>query len=160
MPLNDCFWYSANDTTQTLLFRDYREDEDDVTAFPVVKETGDKLIETGINTLQRTLLLKKEVEVEKVDVELEGKRNEFRARMESCSQRQVEVQKKQQRVRQTRSPFFCLQEALRFICLRHCTKFCLRHCTKFCPRHCISSVSGIALNSVRGIEFLLSGALH
>ncbi|KAK7485005.1 hypothetical protein BaRGS_00023783, partial [Batillaria attramentaria] len=38
------------------------EDEDDTTAFPVVKESGDKLIETGINTLQRTLLLKKEVE--------------------------------------------------------------------------------------------------
>ncbi|WAR19876.1 CCD42-like protein [Mya arenaria] len=42
-----------------------REDEDDITAFPVVKETGDKLIETGINTLQRTLLLKKEVEVDR-----------------------------------------------------------------------------------------------
>ena len=85
----------------TMLFSCYREDEDDVAAFPVVKESGDKLIETGINTLQRTLLLKKEVEVEKVDVELEAKRHEFRARMEACSQRQVEVQKKQQRVRYT-----------------------------------------------------------
>ena len=69
-----------------------------MTAFPVVKESGDKLIETGIHTLQRTLLLKKEVEVERVDAELEGKRHEFRARMETCAQRQVEVQKKQQRV--------------------------------------------------------------
>jgi hypothetical protein len=34
-----------------------------------------------------------------VDVELEAKRNEFRERMEACAQRQVEVQKKQQRVR-------------------------------------------------------------
>lgn len=77
-----------------------REDEDEnTTAFPVVKESGDKLIETGINTLQRTLLLKKEVEVEKVDAELEDKRNEFRARMEACAQRQVEVQKKQQRMK-------------------------------------------------------------
>ena len=42
------------------------EDEDDIKAFPVVKENAAKLIETGINTLQKTLLLKKEVEVEKV----------------------------------------------------------------------------------------------
>ncbi|XP_076464396.1 coiled-coil domain-containing protein 42 homolog [Babylonia areolata] len=82
-----------------------REDEDDVSAFPVVKESGDKLIETGINTLQRTLLLKKEVEVEKVDVELEAKRHEFRSRMEACAQRQVEVQKKQQRMKDRVSKF-------------------------------------------------------
>jgi len=82
-----------------------REDEDDVAAFPVVKESGDMLIETGINTIQRTLLLKKEVEVERVDVELEAKRHEFRARMEACSQRQVEVQKKQQRMKDRVSKF-------------------------------------------------------
>lgn len=76
----------------------YREDEDDITAFPVVKETGDKLIETGINTLQRTLLLKKEVEVDRVQAELEAKRHEFKERMEACSQRQIEIQKKQQKV--------------------------------------------------------------
>lgn len=76
----------------------YREDEDDITAFPVVKETGDKLIETGINTLQRTLLLKKEVEVDRVQAELEAKRHEFKERMEACAQRQIEIQKKQQKV--------------------------------------------------------------
>lgn len=82
-----------------------REDEDDITAFPVVKETGDKLIETGINTLQRTLLLKKEVEVDRVQAELEAKRYEFKQRMEACAQRQIEIQKKQQRV----STLKCLQ---------------------------------------------------
>lgn len=82
-----------------------REDEDDTTSFPVVKESGDKLIETGINTLQRTLLLKKEVEVERVDVDLEAKRHEFRQRMETCAQRQVEVQKKQQRMKDRVSKF-------------------------------------------------------
>ena len=75
-----------------------RYDEDDVTAFPVVKETGDKLIETGINTLQRTLLLKKEVEVDQVQAELEEKRREFKQRMDACAQRQIEIQKQQQRV--------------------------------------------------------------
>ncbi|KAH3844909.1 coiled-coil domain-containing protein 42 homolog [Dreissena polymorpha] len=76
-----------------------RDDEDDITAFPVVKETGDKLIETGINTLQRTLLLKKEVEVDKVQAELEAKRHEFRQRMEACAKRQIEIQKRQQKMK-------------------------------------------------------------
>lgn len=41
-----------------------REDEEEnVKSFPVVQEPAGKLLETGINTLQRTLLLKKEVEV-------------------------------------------------------------------------------------------------
>ncbi|PVD32298.1 hypothetical protein C0Q70_07731 [Pomacea canaliculata] len=82
-----------------------REDEDDTLAFPVVKESGDKLIETGLNTLQRTLLLKKEAEVNRVDAELEAKRHEFNQRMESCSQRQLEVQKKQQRMKDRVSKF-------------------------------------------------------
>ena len=42
------------------------EDDEDIKAFPIVKENAAQLIEQGINTLQKTLLLKKEVEVEKV----------------------------------------------------------------------------------------------
>ncbi|KAL4237231.1 hypothetical protein ACF0H5_001950 [Mactra antiquata] len=82
-----------------------RDDEDEITAFPVVKETGDKLIETGINTLQRTLLLKKEVEIDRVQAELEAKRHEFKQRMEACAQRQIEIQKKQQRMKDRVSKF-------------------------------------------------------
>lgn len=41
-----------------------RDDEDEnVKVFPVVEESAGKLLDTGINTLQKTLLLKKEVEV-------------------------------------------------------------------------------------------------
>ncbi|XP_041353040.1 cilia- and flagella-associated protein 73-like [Gigantopelta aegis] len=76
-----------------------REDEDDITAFPVVKESGAKLVETGINTLQKTLLLKKDVEVQQVHADLEKKRQDFRERMDACAKRQVEIQKKQQRMK-------------------------------------------------------------
>lgn len=83
-----------------------REDEDDnVKTFPVVHETAGRLIETGINTLQKTLLLKKEVEVEKVQVELAGKREEFRKRMEKCAERQVALQKEQQKMRERVTKF-------------------------------------------------------
>lgn len=76
-----------------------RDDEDhDVTSFPVVKETGGQLLETGINTFQKTLLLKKEVEVAKVDAELEKCRQRFRQKMEELQQRKLNVQKKRQMV--------------------------------------------------------------
>ena len=45
----------------------YRDDEEEETKqFPIVKESAAELIKQGINTLQKTLLLRKEVEVEKV----------------------------------------------------------------------------------------------
>lgn len=77
-----------------------REDEDDdVVAFPVVKESGDRLIETGVRTLQKTLLLKKEVEVAKVDADLEEARRLFRERMEECAQRRIHIQKRRQEIK-------------------------------------------------------------
>lgn len=62
-------------------------------------------METGVNTLQKTLLLKKEVEVDKVEAQLEAKRNEFRKRMETCAERQLELQKKQQKMKDRVSKF-------------------------------------------------------
>ncbi|CAG5127421.1 unnamed protein product [Candidula unifasciata] len=76
-----------------------REDEEDVTYFPVIKESADRLLENGVNTLQKTLLLKKEVEVDKVNAELEAKRYEFKQRMEMCAHRQAELQRKQQQMK-------------------------------------------------------------
>ena len=70
-------------------------------AFPVVQETGGQLLETGIRTLQKTLLLKKQVEVEQVDNDLHDKRKEFREKMEQCAEKQIEIQKRQQSVRFT-----------------------------------------------------------
>ena len=76
-----------------------REDEDDEQqVHPVVKESAGKLVETGINTLQKTLLLKKEVEVDQVNAQLQQKRDEFQQRMEICSQKQAELEIKQQQV--------------------------------------------------------------
>ncbi|KAK2170643.1 hypothetical protein LSH36_1g01061 [Paralvinella palmiformis] len=75
------------------------EEEDDIAAFPVVKESAGKLLETGLNTLQKTLLLKKEVEVEQVNEELREKREEFKKRLEACAQRQIEIQKRQQKMK-------------------------------------------------------------
>ncbi|KAK6183700.1 hypothetical protein SNE40_011127 [Patella caerulea] len=82
-----------------------RDDEDDITQIPVVREPGHRLLESSTNTRQRTLLLKQEVETDKVDAELEAKRREFKERMEACEKRRIEVQKKQQRMKDRVSKF-------------------------------------------------------
>ncbi|KAJ8308467.1 hypothetical protein KUTeg_013341, partial [Tegillarca granosa] len=65
MAVNGAYHLDLDDNKRNVFvtqLNDRDDDDSDIHAFPVVKETGDKLIETGINTLQRTLLLKKEVE--------------------------------------------------------------------------------------------------
>lgn len=61
-----------------------RTEDDNIRRFPIVKESADKLLQSGINTLQKTSLLRQAVEVEHVDKELAEKREEFRKRMEVC----------------------------------------------------------------------------
>lgn len=86
-----------------------REDEElpqeDVNKYPIVKESAGKLIETGLNTLQKTLLLKREVEVERVTDELQSKRNEFQKRMELCEKKRLEIQLKQQQMKERVNKF-------------------------------------------------------
>ena len=48
--------------------------------------------------MQSTLLLKKQVEVEKVQEDLEIKRNQFAERMAACKQKEEELKKKQTQV--------------------------------------------------------------
>ena len=60
--------------------------------------TASKLLDTGINTLQRTLMLKRMVEYDDVDTLLRAKREQFKQRMQVCAKRQLELQKRQQAV--------------------------------------------------------------
>ena len=46
--------------------------------------------------MQKTLLLKKEVEISKVQYELDAKKKEFAERMEACKRKEGELKKKQQ----------------------------------------------------------------
>ena len=52
-------------------------------------------LETGKNTLQKTLLLKREVEIDKVQYELDQKRKEFEKRMEECHYMKEDLKLKQ-----------------------------------------------------------------
>lgn len=57
-----------------------------------------RLLETGVNTLQKTLILKKQAELEEVDGELGRKRQEFKSRMELVTRRKSELKAEQQQV--------------------------------------------------------------
>jgi len=76
-----------------------------VRQLPVIKESASKILENSPNTLQKTLLIKREVEVDRVQEELNRKRKEFRDRMERCAQRRIEIQKKQQMMKERVSKF-------------------------------------------------------
>ncbi|KAJ8399177.1 hypothetical protein AAFF_G00415560, partial [Aldrovandia affinis] len=76
---------------------DAREDKDEnINYIPIITEASGRILETGVNTLQRTLVLKKQVDVDVVDRELALKRQEIRERMLALGLRRTEFELKQQ----------------------------------------------------------------
>ena len=61
-------------------------------------QTSSRVLETGVNTLQKTLVLKKQAELEEVDKQLVLKRQEFKSRVEALAQRRSQLEAKQQQV--------------------------------------------------------------
>ena len=64
-------------------------------------QSAGKLLDTGFNTVQSTLLLKKQVEVEKVQEDLDIKRQQFAERMAACKRKEEELKKKQTQVKRS-----------------------------------------------------------
>ncbi|XP_063295358.1 uncharacterized protein CCDC197 [Pelobates fuscus] len=71
------------------------EEEEIFTQSPVIKETPGRIPETTSSTLQKTLILKKEVEYDQVSQELQNKRQEFEERMLVLDVRRQELAEKQ-----------------------------------------------------------------
>lgn len=81
--------------------RDDEEDDAEIRKFAVVEESASKLLDTGLNTVQSTLLLKKQVEVEKVQEDLDIKRRQFAERMAACKAKEEALKKKQAQKRRS-----------------------------------------------------------
>ncbi|KAJ8341386.1 hypothetical protein SKAU_G00336770 [Synaphobranchus kaupii] len=74
-----------------------REEEDEnINFIPIITEASSRILETGVNTLQKTLVLKKQVEVVEVDKELALKRQGVRERIQALGHRRAEFELKQQ----------------------------------------------------------------
>lgn len=61
-------------------------------------QTPGRLLEAGVNTLQKTLVLKKQAELDEVDKQLALKQQEFKSCMEALAQRRSELEMKEQQV--------------------------------------------------------------
>ena len=59
--------------------------------FAVIAESAAELVDTGVNTLQQTALLRKAAELRDVDRELVAKRETFAERMEAIGKRQAKL---------------------------------------------------------------------
>ncbi|MBN3319947.1 CCD42 protein, partial [Atractosteus spatula] len=61
----------------------------------LIFQASSKILQTGVNTLQKTLVLKREVEVEDINRQLAAKRQDFANRMEALARRRAEFELKQ-----------------------------------------------------------------
>nr|XP_020446463.1 coiled-coil domain-containing protein 42 like-2-like [Monopterus albus] len=75
-------------------------EEKNVNYIPVVTETSSRVLEAGVNTLQKTLVLKKQAELDKVDKQLTLKRQEFKSHVEVLAQRRSELEVQQQETKE------------------------------------------------------------
>ncbi|XP_056151353.1 coiled-coil domain-containing protein 42 homolog [Lampris incognitus] len=71
-------------------------EEKNVNHIPVVTETASRILETGVNTLQQTLVLKRQVELDDIHMQLLMKQEEFKGHMNALAQRRAELELKQQ----------------------------------------------------------------
>jgi len=89
--------------------REEEEDDErppsDTKRIPVVAEERGTLLETGKNTLQKTLLLRREAEVDKIQYELEKKKIDFDKRMEECRLKKEDLKLKQKVIQERISKF-------------------------------------------------------
>ena len=76
-----------------------RDDDTNSHCVPVIRSSADKLLVESRDTLQKTLLLRKQICKDNVDDEMAQKYEEFRRRMEGCSVRRKELLLKQNEVR-------------------------------------------------------------
>ncbi|KAJ7990737.1 hypothetical protein DPEC_G00290020 [Dallia pectoralis] len=77
-------------------FVETRDEEENVNHIPVITETASRIVETGVHTLQRTLVLRKQVEVDEAERQLAKKQQEFKVHMQALGERRAELELKQQ----------------------------------------------------------------
>ncbi|CAL8286734.1 unnamed protein product [Lota lota] len=78
---------------------------ENVNHIPVLTEAPSTILETGVNTLQRTLVLKKQVELDEVDRQLSLKHQEFKILIQTLSQRSAELVRKHQETKEKAKMF-------------------------------------------------------
>ncbi|XP_061824900.2 uncharacterized protein CCDC197 [Nerophis lumbriciformis] len=84
---------------------DIRPREENVNYIPIVTEDPSRILKAGVNTLQKTLVLKKQAELEEVNNLLALKRDEFKRNVEALSKRRTELETKHQETKEKAMKF-------------------------------------------------------
>ncbi|KAF5909589.1 coiled-coil domain-containing protein 42 isoform X1, partial [Clarias magur] len=77
-----------------------REEGENVKHIPVITESSNRILKTSVNTLQRTLVLKTQVQLDDVNKQLVQKRLEFKDRMRALEQRRAALLEKQEETKE------------------------------------------------------------
>ncbi|XP_056249577.1 coiled-coil domain-containing protein 42 homolog [Seriola aureovittata] len=105
----DCLKLKVENRTRNIFVTQSEDtrhrEEKDVNHIPVVTETASRVLEAGVNTLRKTLVLKKQAELDEVDKLLALKRQEFKSCVEALAQRKSELEIKQQQTKERAMKF-------------------------------------------------------
>ncbi|KAK1793250.1 hypothetical protein P4O66_011649 [Electrophorus voltai] len=82
-----------------------KEHDENVRHIPVITESSSRVLDTGVNTLQRTLVLKKQVHLDEVNRQLMQKEQEFKGHMQALEQKWSQLQHKQQETKDKAAKF-------------------------------------------------------
>ncbi|XP_058254816.1 coiled-coil domain-containing protein 42 homolog [Hemibagrus wyckioides] len=82
-----------------------KEEGENVKHIPVITESSNRILKTGVNTLQRTLVLKTQVRLDEVNRQLIQKRLEFNDRMQALEQRRAALLEKQAEIKERAMKF-------------------------------------------------------
>ncbi|KAM9465999.1 uncharacterized protein CCDC197 [Clarias gariepinus] len=77
-----------------------KEEGENVKHIPVITESSNRILKTSVNTLQRTLVLKTQVQLDDVNKQLMQKRLEFKDRMRALEQRRAALLEKQEETKE------------------------------------------------------------
>ncbi|KAM3595560.1 uncharacterized protein V6R79_025123 [Siganus canaliculatus] len=75
-------------------------DDENINYIPVVTESPSRVLEAGVNTLQKTLVLKKQAELDEVDNQLILRRQHFKNCVEALAQKRSELELRQQQTQE------------------------------------------------------------
>ncbi|XP_067222980.1 coiled-coil domain-containing protein 42 homolog isoform X5 [Chanodichthys erythropterus] len=85
---------------------EHREQKDEhIKHIPVITQGSSGLLETGVNTLQSTLVLKKRVEVDELNAQLMEKRQQVHDCMKILRERRAQLQQRQMETKQRAAKF-------------------------------------------------------
>ncbi|KAF7704595.1 coiled-coil domain-containing protein 42 homolog [Silurus meridionalis] len=82
-----------------------KEEGENVKLIPIITESSNRILKTSVNTLQKTLILRTQVQLDDVNRQLMQKRLQFKDRMQALEQRRAALLEKQEETKEKAMKF-------------------------------------------------------